>query len=114
MSFIFQLWNQLVILDVVSHLSLVLVWRWDRFSKSDDKLLRSDRVLLVVGDEGVQGVEKDLLNQEVAHAPVSLLSVFDGDVINFALPEKREAVGSHKRLARPDEKGAVPQVGVFP
>ena len=87
-AFICQLWNQLVIFEVVSHLSLVLVWRWDRFSKSDDKLLRSDRVLLVVGDEGVQGVEKDLLNQEVAHAPVSLLSVFDWNVINFALPEK--------------------------
>ena len=98
----------------ISNLSLVLVWRWDRFSKSDDKLLRSDRVLLVVGDEGVQGVKKDLLNEEVAHAPVSLLSVFDWDVINFALPEKGEAVGSHERLARPDEKGAVPQVGVFP
>ena len=98
----------------LSHLSLVLVWRWDRFSKSDDKLLRSDRVFLVVGDEGVQRVEKDLLNQEVAHAPVGLLSVSDGDVINFALSEKREAVSSNKRLTWPDEKGAVSQVGVFP
>ena len=69
------------------YLGLVLVGGWDRVAQRKDKLLGPDGMLLVVGDERVEGVEEHLLNEEVADGAVLLLSVFDGNVVNLEVKQ---------------------------
>ena len=69
------------------YLGLVLVGGWDRVAQRKDELLGPDGMLLVVGDERVEGVEEHLLDEEVADGAVLLLSVFDGNVVNLEVKQ---------------------------
>ena len=74
-----------------TYFAFVLIWRRHRFSQGDDELGWSEGMLLVVSNEGIQWVKKHLVYQEIAHAAVLLLSVFDRNVVNLHKRLKKKA-----------------------